>query len=123
MTKKNFLFLVLTVAGGLFFSLGMCMCLLPEWNMFAAGVVLTALGALALIAIGLVRWTMAGKPTIRIRWKKVGRIAYCVAAALVFGTGMAMVMAFDGMLIFGLIVGVAGLLLGLGIIPLFKGLK
>ena len=39
MTKKNFLFLVLTVVGGLLFALGMCMCLLPEWNAFGPGVV------------------------------------------------------------------------------------
>lgn len=34
MEKKNFITLVLGVVGGLLFSLGMCMCLLPEWNMF-----------------------------------------------------------------------------------------
>ena len=30
MEKKNFIKLVLGVVGGLLFSLGMCMCLLPE---------------------------------------------------------------------------------------------
>lgn len=123
MTKRNFLFLVLTVAGGLLFALGMCMCLLPEWNAFGPGVVVTALGALALIVIGLVRWIMAGRPMAKIDWKKAGRIAYCVAAALVLGTGMAMIMAFEGLMIPGVIVGIVGIVLGLGIIPLFKGLK
>ena len=65
MTKKNFLFLVLTVVGGLLFALGMCMCLLPEWNAFRPGVVVTGLGLAALLAIGLVRWVMAGKPETR----------------------------------------------------------
>ncbi len=123
MTKKNFMFLVLTVVGGLLFALGMCMCLLPEWNAFTPGVIVTALGALVLMTIALVRWIMAGKPVAKINWNKAGKIAYCVAAALVLGTGMAMIMAFEGMMIPGIIVGIVGIVLGLGVIPVFKGLK
>lgn len=123
MTKKNFLFLVLTVMGGLLFALGMCMCLLPEWNAFRPGVVLTALGALALLIIALVCWVMAGKPIAKVNWKKVGKIAYCVLAALVLGTGMALIMAFEGLMVVGMLVGMVGIVLGLGIIPVFKGLK
>ena len=123
MAKKNFMFLVLTVVGGLLFALGMCMCLLPEWNAFTPGVVVTALGALVLLAIVLVRWIMAGKPVAKVNWNKVGKIAYCVAALLVLGTGMAMIMAFEGLMIPGIIVGIVGIVLGLGIIPVFKGLK
>jgi len=123
MTKKDFMFLVLTVVGGLLFALGMCMCLLPEWNAFRPGVVVTALGALVLLAIALVRWIMAGKPIAKVNWNKVGKIAYCVVAALVLGTGMAMIMAFEGLMIPGIIVGIVGIVLGLGIIPVFRGLK
>ena len=123
MTKKNFVFLVLTVVGGLLFALGMCMCLLPEWNAFKPGVVVTALSAVTLLVIGLVRWIMAGKPIAKINRSKVGKVAYCVMAALVLGTGMAMIMAFEGMMIPGIIVGIVGIVLGLGIIPVFKGLK
>lgn len=123
MTKKNFLFLVLTVVGGLLFSLGMCMCLLPEWNAFTPGVVVTALGALVLLAIALVRWIMAGKPVAKVDWNKVGKAAYCIAALLVLGAGMAMIMAFEGLMVPGMIVGVIGIVLALGMIPVFKGLK
>ena len=113
--------LVLTVAGGLMFALGMCMCLLPEWNAFVPGVVMTALGAIALLALGCVKWVMAGKKKSNINWNLVGKIAYAVASALVLGLGMAMIMAFEGMMISGLIVGIIGILLALGIIPVFKG--
>lgn len=123
MTKKNFMFLVLAVVGGLLFALGMCMCLLPEWNAFTPGVVVTALGALVLLAIALVRWIMAGKPIAKVNWNKVGKIAYCVVAALVLGAGMAMIMAFEGLMIPGIIVGIVGIVLLLGLIPVFKGLK
>ena len=123
MTKKNFAFLVLTVVGGLLFALGMCMCLLPEWNVFKPGVIVTALGALSLMVIGLVRWIMAGRPVAKINWQKTGRIAYCVVACLVLGTGMAMIMAFEGLMLPGIAVGVVGIVLLLGVIPVFKGLK
>lgn len=123
MTKKNFMFLVLTVVGGLLFALGMCMCLLPEWNAFTPGVVVTTMGALVLLAIALVRWIMAGKPVAKVNWNKVGKIAYCVIAALVLGTGMSMIMAFEGLVIPGIITGIVGIVLLLGLIPVFKGLK
>lgn len=123
MSKKNFAFLVLTVVGGMMFSLGMCMCLLPEWNMLKPGMVVTALGALALLVIGLVRWIMAGRPVAKINWNLTGKIAYCVLACLVLGAGMAMIMAFEGLMLPGIAVGVVGIVLALGIIPVFKGLK
>ena len=123
MSKKNFMFLVLTVVGGLLFAMGMCMCLLPEWNAFKPGVIVTALGALVLLAIALVRWIMAGKPVANVNWSLVGKAAYCVVSLLVLGAGMSMIMVFDGLMIPGMIVGVVGIVLLLGLIPVFKGLK
>ena len=123
MKKSTFVNLIIGTIGGLLFALGMCMCLLPEWNAFTPGVVVTALGALVLLAIALVRWIMAGKPMAKINWSKVGKVAYCAAALLVLGTGMAMIMAFEGLMIPGIIVGIVGIVLGLGMIPVFKGLK
>lgn len=123
MTKKNFLFLMLTVMAGLLFALGMCMCLLPEWNAFSTGVVLTALGAVALLVIAVVRWHMSGKPVPTVDWKKTGKIAWCVLAALVLGTGMAMILCFQGMMIPGIVVGMIGILLGVCAIPVCRGLK
>jgi len=32
MKKQTFISILVGVVGGLLFSLGMCMCLLPEWN-------------------------------------------------------------------------------------------
>ena len=123
MKKSTFTFLVLTVVSGLMFALGMCMCLLPEWNLFTPGVIVTALGALALIIIGLVKWIMAGKPMAKINWALTGKIAYAVLACLVLGAGMAMIMAFEGLMLPGVAVGVAGILLALGAIPVCRGLK
>ena len=123
MTKKNFVFLLLTVLSGLLFSLGLCMCLLPEWNAFEMGVAVTALGSMALLALALVRWIMAGRPTVKVNWPRAGKAAYCVISLLVLGAGMAMILAFEGLMFTGVIVGMAGLLLCLGMIPVCRGLK
>ena len=122
MKKSTFTFLVLTVVSGLMFALGMCMCLLPEWNLFTPGVIVTALGALPLIIIGLVKWIMAGKPMAKINWALTGKIAYAVLACLVLGAGMAMIMAFEGLMLPGIAVGVAGILMALFAVPVCKGL-
>ena len=123
MTKKSFMFLVLATVGGLLFAMGMCMCLLPEWNAFKPGVVVAALGFLTLMALALVHWVMAGKPVAQVNWKAVGKAAYGTVSVLVLGVGMSMIMAFENMMIPGMIVGGVGIILLLGMIPVIKGLK
>ncbi len=39
MKKKNFISMILGTIGGILFAIGMCMCLLPEWNTFQQGIV------------------------------------------------------------------------------------
>lgn len=51
MEKKYFVALVMFVVGGLLFSLGMCMCLLPEWNAFNEGVVMGAVGGVGIVML------------------------------------------------------------------------
>ena len=123
MKKKSFLMLVLTVAAGLTFSLGMCMCLVPEWDMFKPGVVVTALGLVSLMVVALAAWVGAGKPVAKINWALTGKIAYGVVSALVLGTGMCMIMVFEGLMLPGIIVGMAGIVMLLCLIPLCNGLK
>ncbi len=52
-----------------------------------------------------------------------GKVAYCVISVLVLGTGMSMIMVFDGLMLPGIIVGIVGIALLLGNIPVFRGLK
>lgn len=122
MQKKHFLSLVLGVLGGLMFSIGMCMCLLPEWNAFNAGVIVAAAGAVILLILFIWLRKQSGKGPISPDWKLIGKIAYGVLAALVLGAGMCLIMVWNKML-FGLVVGVVGILLLLGLIPMFMGLK
>ena len=122
MQKKHFFSLVLGVLGGLMFSIGMCMCLLSEWNMFKPGVVVTAVGAVVLLILFIWLRKQSGKQPVAPDWKLIGKIAYGVLAALVLGLGMCLIMVWGKMLL-GLVVGVAGILLLLGLIPMFMGLK
>lgn len=123
MTKKSFVNLLLTVVAGMMFALGMCMCLVTEWNMFKPGVVVTGLGLLALMVIGLTAWIRAGKPVAKINWAKTGKIAYGVVSALVLGVGMSMIMVYEGLMLPGIVVGMVGIVMLLCLIPLCKGLK
>ena len=122
MEKKTFITLVMSVIGGMFFSLGMCMCLLPEWGAFNQGLVLGVIGAIELLITWLVHRKMSGKQPVKLNAKLVGKVLYGIVAAIVFGIGMAMVMAFD-MMIQGIIVGIVGIVLLLFLIPMCVGLK
>lgn len=123
MEKKNFVTLVLGVVGGLLFAIGMCMALLPEWNMFNAGVVCTAIGLVLLIATIIVYRKMSGAAPIKINGKIVARVLYGVLSACVLGAGMAMVLEIEGMMIPGILVGIVGIVMLLFLIPMCIGLK
>ena len=122
MQKKHFYSLVLGVLGGLMFSIGLCMCLLPEWGMFKPGVVVTAVGAVVLLVLFIWLRKQSGKVPAKPDWKLIGKIAYGVLAALILGVGMCLIMVWGKMLL-GILVGIVGILLLLGLIPMFMGLK
>nr|MBQ8244328.1 hypothetical protein [Oscillospiraceae bacterium] len=121
MKKSAFIHLIAGTVGGLLFALGMCMCLLPEWNAFQLGVVCTALGALSLLIQGAVAWLRSGRK-IRINWKIAGKVLFGIFGALVLGMGMCMIMVWNLMLP-GILVGILGILLLLMLIPMCLGLK
>ncbi|MBQ3558177.1 MAG: hypothetical protein IJA07_01525 [Agathobacter sp.] len=123
MEKKNFITLVLGVVGGLFFALGMCMCLLPEWNMFTTGVVCAAIGLVVLLITVIAYRKMSGKAPIKVNAKVVGKVLYGVLSSLVLGAGMALVLAVEGMMLVGIIVGMVGVVMLLFLIPMCVGLK
>ena len=121
MKKSAFVNLIVGVIGGLLFALGMCMCLLPEWNAFSLGVVCTAIGAVILLVQALVAWLRSGR-RVKINWKLTGKILYGVFSALVLGVGMCMILVWNLMLP-GIAVGILGIVLLLMLIPMFLGLK
>lgn len=122
MKKSHFITLIISVIAGLVFSLGMCMCLLPEWNSFVLGVVLTSIGGVALATMGIIALVKNTKNKSPINWKLVGKISYGVVSALILGLGMCMIMVWN-LMIWGIIVGIVGLTMLLFLIPMFLGLR
>ena len=122
MKKKNFVSLIFGTVGVILFGIGMCMCSLPEWGAFTPGVVIGAAGIVVLLVLLMVRRKMEGKPAVHISGKAVGAVLLSIAVALVLGVGMCMTMIWN-MLVPGIVMGAAGILLLLCLIPLVKGLK
>lgn len=122
MKKKNFVSTIMGTVGGILFAIGMCMCLLPQWNAFNQGIVMGAAGAVILLAMLIVRRRMEGKPAVKLNGKAVGTILFGIVGALALGVGMCMVMVWN-MLIQGILVGLVGIVLLLCLIPIVKGLE
>ena len=74
MKKKNFVSMIMGTVGGILFAIGMCMCLLPQWNAFNQGIVMGAAGAVILLAMLIVRRKMEGKPAVRLNGKAIGTV-------------------------------------------------
>ena len=122
MKKSNFTALVLGTVGVVFFALGMCMALIPEWNAFNQGVVLGVIGAMVLLIMVLVWRKMENKSPVKLSGKMIGTVLLCIVGALVLGVGMCLTMIWSNMII-GIVVGIVGIVLLLCLIPLTKGLK
>ena len=122
MKKNQFITLLVGVVAGLIFALGMCMCLLPEWNAFTPGVVCTAIGGVILAGMGIIALVKTSKDRKPINWKMVGKVTFGVVSALILGLGMCMIMVWNWM-IPGILVGIVGIVMLLCLIPMFLGFK
>lgn len=122
MKKNQFIKLLYSVVAGLLFSLGMCMCLLPQWDLFVEGIIITAIGAILLIGFGIVSFIKNHKNRAPINWKLVFKVAYCVFSTLILGLSLCMIMVWE-LMIFGIIVGIIGIIMILFSIPMFIGFK
>ena len=121
MKKSNFAALILGTISGVFFALGMCMALLPEWGMRSQGIVSGVIGiVLALITVAIWR-KMEGKDPIKVSGKAIGSTALGVVGALLLGVGLCLCMVFSKMIL-GIVVGIIGIVVLLMLIPVLKGL-
>lgn len=122
MKKSTFVAMIMGTIGGILFALGMCMALLPEWNAFWPGVVLGVIGAVMLLVMVLVWRKMENKKPVKLSGKTIGAVLMGIAGALLFGTGMCLTMVWSNMVV-GIIVGIAGIIVLLCLIPFIKGIK
>ena len=122
MKKSSFVAMILGTIGGILFALGMCMALISEWNAFNQGVVLGVAGAVVLLIMVLGWRKMENKSPVKLSGKMIGTVLLGIVGALTLGIGMCLTMVWSNMII-GIIVGIAGIILLLCLIPLTKGVK
>ena len=122
MKKSNFVALILGTIGTIFFALGMCMTLVEEFRMFQQGIVCGVIGLVVLLADLIIWRRMEGKEPIRLSAKTLGTIALAIVGALLLGVGMCLCMVF-GKMLFGIVIGLVGIIALICLIPLTKGLK
>ena len=122
MKKSSFVALVMGTIGGVFAALGMCMCLLPDWNAFRPGVIMGCVGLAMLLLMVIVWRRMTNKDPIRISGKTLLAILLGIIGALMLGVGMCFTMVW-GQMVLGIILGLAGIILLIFLIPLVRGLK
>ena len=122
MKKSTLVAMILGTVGGVFFALGMCMALLPEWGMFNQWIACGVIGLVILLVDLLIWRRMEGKAPIHVTPKAVGTVVVGVLGALLLGVGMCLSMVFGNMVL-GIAVGIAGIIVLLLLIPLAKGIR
>lgn len=122
MKKSTLVAMILGTVGGVFFALGMCMALLPEWGMFNQGIACGVIGLVILLVDLLIWRRMEGKAPIHVAPKAVGTVVVGVLGALLLGVGMCLSMVFGNMVL-GIAVGIVGIIVLLLLIPLAKGIR
>ena len=129
MKKETLLEIILGTIGGLVFAIGMCMCLLPEWNMFTAGVITTIIGFIILLCIIPVYKSSHPKKVKEnktINWGIVLTWTIGVIGSLIMGFGMSKILvgnASTSDMIVGLITGVVGLVVCVLNYPVYAYIK
>lgn len=122
MKKSSFVAMILGTIGGILFALGMCMALIPEWNAFRPGVIMGVVGAVVLLIMVLAWRKMENKEPIHVSGKTIGTVLLGIAGALLLGVGMCLTMVWSNMIL-GIVIGIAGIVVLLCLIPLTKGLQ
>lgn len=127
MKKETLLEIILGTIGGLVFAVGMCMCLIPEWDLFKTGIMVAIMGFIILLCIiPVYRSSHPKKAHSPINWSIVFTWIIGVIGALVMGFGMSKVMVGDPSktdLIVGIVTGIVGLLVCVFNYPIYSFVK
>lgn len=127
MKKETLIEIILGTIGGLIFAIGMCMCLIPEWNLLKPGVIVSIIGFIILLCIiPIYRSNHPKKDHSPINWSIVFTWIIGVAGSLIMGLGMSKIMVgnqtqFD--FIIGIGTGIIGLLICVLNYPIYSYLK
>lgn len=93
MKKETLLEIILGTIGGLVFAIGMCMSLIPEWDLLKTGIVISSIGFIILLCIiPVYRRNHPRKTNGKINFGIVFTWVIGIVGALVMGFGMSKVM-------------------------------
>ena len=127
MKKETLLEIILGTIGGVIFAIGMCMCLLPKWDLLMQGVIVAIIGFILLLCIiPIYRKDHPRKPHGKINWGMVLTFVIGVVGSLIMGFGMSRIMvenASQNDMIVGLITGSIGLVICVLNYPVYSYIK
>lgn len=127
MKKETLLEIIFGTIGGLVFAIGMCMCLIPEWNLFKAGIAVALFGFIILLCIiPVYRSNHPKEEHGNINWKIVLTWIIGIVGALVMGFGMSKVMVGEPSktdFLLGIITGVIGFIICVLNYPIYAYIK
>lgn len=127
MKKETLLEIILGTIGGLIFAIGMCMCLLPEWDLFTPGVVVSIIGFIILLCIiPVYRKDHPKKKSEPVNYGIVLTFIVGIVGSLIMGFGMSKVLvegAGQNDMIVGIITGVVGLIICVLNYPVYSYIK
>ena len=128
MKKETLQEIILGTIGGLIFAIGMCMCLIPEWNLLKLGIIVGIIGFIILLCIIPIYRKEHPKKVNNKQNDKGLVLTWTVGiiGALIMGFGMSKIMVGNqetADLIIGMITGVVGLLICVFNYPVYSYLK
>ena len=127
MKKETLLEIILGTIGGLVFAIGMCMGLIPEWDMLNVGIIVGIIGFIILLCIiPVYRKNHPKKQHRPINWGIVATWIIGIVGSLVMGFGMSRIMvgtASKTDMIIGLITGIVGLIVCILNYPIYSYIK
>lgn len=127
MRKETLLEIILGTIGGIVFAIGMCMCLISEWNVFIPGIVVSIIGFIVLLCIiPIYRGSHPKKKHGPINWGIVLTWIIGLVGALIMGFGMSKMMvetASSSDMIVGLVTGIIGLVICVLNYPIYSYIK
>lgn len=127
MKKITLITIILATFGGLITSLGMCMCLIKEWNTLTYGIIIGIIGILILLAI--IPINLKDKPKKERKQLDIGLIITWISGiigCLIMGFGISKVIVDNPTksdMIIGLITGSIGLCICILNYPIFAYIR
>ena len=127
MKKETLLEIIFGTIGGLFFSIGMTMCLVDEWNALKVGIVFGVIGFIILLCI--ISIYKSSHPKKEHKKVDIGIIitwVIGVVGALIMGFGMSKIMSVDPSridIVIGMITGIVGLIVCILNYPIYAYIK